>query len=75
MSMKTISSLLLALALGFALAACEREEPKGPAERAGENIDKAIEQAGDKAEEAADKLGQAIENTGDKLEQQTEPKQ
>ncbi|MCB1800788.1 MAG: hypothetical protein KDI82_03775 [Gammaproteobacteria bacterium] len=41
-----LSSLLL-------LSACEQE---GPAERAGEKIDNAIESAGDKIEQAGDKI-------------------
>lgn len=41
-----LSSLLL-------LSACEQD---GPAERAGEKIDNAIESAGDKIEQAGDKI-------------------
>lgn len=41
-----VSSLLL-------LTACEQD---GPAERAGEKIDNAVESAGDKLEQAGDKI-------------------
>jgi len=45
--------LVLSVALGFAFASCEN---KGPAEKAGEKIDKVVEKAGEKAEEAGDKV-------------------
>lgn len=51
-----ILTLLFSLALG--VAACEQE---GPAERAGEEIDEAVEKAGDKMEEAADKVEEATD--------------
>lgn len=47
--MKTIPMLLLLGMLG--LTACEEQ---GPAERLGENIDEAVEEAGDAIEEATD---------------------
>ena len=43
---------------GSGLAGCERE---GPAERAGKNIDKATERAGDKVKEAGDRIKDASE--------------
>lgn len=48
---------LLAVAVLLAgLAACDKETP-GPAESAGKNIDRSMDQAGDKIEAAADKVG------------------
>jgi predicted small lipoprotein YifL len=55
-SKKTILVLFLATVF-LSLAACERE---GPAERAGEQIDNAVEDA-----------GAAIENAGDKVRDAT----
>lgn len=55
-------SLALFLAFGVLLSACESE---GPAERAGEQIDQAVESAGEKVEEAADSAGESIENATD----------
>jgi len=49
---------LLLLSMSVGLAACEKE---GPAERAGEEIDEAVEKAGDKMEEAADKAEEATD--------------
>jgi hypothetical protein len=48
----TFNKLALAalLVLTFGLAACE----KGPAEKAGEKIDNAVEETGDKIEDATD---------------------
>ena len=56
---------LLAAAVGFGLAACEK---KGPAERAGEQIDKAVEKAAEKAEETGKKVGDAAKETAEKVE-------
>jgi hyperosmotically inducible protein len=53
-----LAVLLFATALGA--AACER---KGPAERAGEKIDKAAEKAGDAVKDASDK----VKDAGDKV--------
>lgn len=50
--MSHFMKILLALLLSTVLFGCE----KGPAEKAGERIDEAVEETGDKAEEACDKL-------------------
>jgi len=52
-----VSMLLVA-----GLAACEKQNP-GPAESAGKNIDRTMNQAGQKIGDAADKAGVAIEDT------------
>lgn len=53
------ATLLLALG-GFSLAltGCEQQ---GPAERAGENIDDAVEDAGDRMEDAGDRIEDAFD--------------
>jgi hypothetical protein len=48
---------VLVFALG--LYGCEAE---GPAERAGEEVDQAVEQAGDTAERAGERVEEATEN-------------
>jgi len=68
---RKLAILLLAVGLGFGIGACER---KGPAERAGENIDKAVERAGDKVERAGEKVGDAAERAADKVEEKTDRK-
>ena len=45
--------LLAAMIFSIGLVACDRQ---GPAERAGEKIDRAAEKAGDKVDEASKKL-------------------
>ena len=63
--MKILAILTLATAVGSGFAACEK---KGPAERAGEKIDKAVEKTGDKAAETGNKIGEAAEKTGKKID-------
>jgi len=47
-----MKALILALLAAAFLVACER---KGPLERAGEKVDRAVERAGDKIENATDR--------------------
>ena len=57
--MKFNSGMAAAIAMTFAiggLAACE----KGPAERAGEKIDNAAKNVGEKMEDAGDKIKDAV---------------
>ena len=56
---KTLITLLLASGLSLGLVGCDRD---GPAEEAGEDIDRAMDNAGDNLERAGDK----IENATDK---------
>jgi predicted small lipoprotein YifL len=50
--------LVCGLMLVFSLASCEK---KGPAEKAGEKIDKTVEKAGEKVEKAGDKIKEETE--------------
>ncbi len=59
---KTVSVVLSMSALLIALSACQKQE--GPAERAGKEVDKAIDQAGQQVEKAGDKIQDAAK--GDK---------
>ena len=58
-----VASISLGAALIF--AGCETQ---GPAEQAGQQIDKATQQAGDKAEEVGTAVGDKIETAGDYLD-------
>lgn len=49
-------------------AACKKE---GPAERAGEKIDKTVEKAGEKVKESSEKAGDKIEEAGEKVKEAT----
>lgn len=51
----------LLLAPWLALAGCDGCEREGPAERAGEKVDDAVEDAGDAAEDAGDKVEDALD--------------
>jgi predicted small lipoprotein YifL len=50
-----------AILMVASLAACK---PKGPAEQAGENIDRATEKAGQQIEKAGDKLQDSAKGDG-----------
>lgn len=74
-TVKKIIALLCGLMLVLFIAACEDE---GPAEKAGEKIDNAVEstqesmeEAGDKLEEQMEEAGDKIEETGDKIQEKT----
>lgn len=57
---------LLAGVFAVGISACEDE---GPAEKAGETVDEAIDETGDTMEEAADSAEEAAEEAGDELEE------
>ncbi|MHB8882447.1 MAG: hypothetical protein ACYC69_13170 [Thermodesulfovibrionales bacterium] len=50
--------LVSGLMLVFSLSACEK---KGPLEKAGEKVDKAVEKAGEKVEKAGDAIKEKTE--------------
>lgn len=52
-SIQIVSAALIASALLVALPGCEKE---GPAERAGESIDEAVEKTGEQIEKAGDAI-------------------
>lgn len=60
--MQTKRIVLLAMVTALTLGAAGCEERKGPAERAGEKIDKAVDSAGDAVEDAGDKVEDATDN-------------
>jgi hypothetical protein len=57
-SITVLSAALLAALLGLASAACREE---GPAERAGEAIDQAMEDVEEEAEKAKEEVEEALE--------------
>ena len=61
--------IVLSLAVGFVvLAGCEQ---KGPAEKAGQKIDKAVEDTGKDLQKAGEKLGEKLEEAGKKVKDVT----
>jgi len=62
---------ILAILAGLSLAACE-QAAEGPAEKAGKQIDEAVENTRDAVEDSIDKAGDKIEQAGDAIEEKTD---
>ncbi len=75
MQKKILFRLLLMMTLGLAVAMSGCDSSQGPAEKAGENVDKAVESSQNKIDEAADKItGEGpAEQTGEKIDKTLEP--
>ena len=69
MKLNTLALGALLLTTMIALSACQE---KGPAEKAGESIDNAVENMGDKIEDATDDAGGKLEDAGDAIEDKTD---
>ncbi len=54
---KTVSAVLVTSALLVPLFGCERED--GPAERAGQSLDNALDKTGEQVEKAGDRIQDA----------------
>lgn len=67
---RALSTATLVL-FGLGLGACSKE---GPAERAGEKIDNAIEETGESIDSGLENAGDKIENAADKVEDKMEEK-
>jgi hypothetical protein len=72
--MKQLTNISLgavALAFLFSAGACGKSErnAKGPAEKAGAKLGKAIDQATEKAGEAMEKAGEALKEAGQKAKE------
>lgn len=61
--------VIAGMALMLGICACEKE---GPAEKAGKNIDEAVENAGDAMKKAGESAGEKLEEAGDKVKDATE---
>lgn len=60
--------MVAAILLGFSLGGCGKEGGEGPAERAGKEVDKAMEKAGQAMEKAAESVKEAAKDAADKVE-------
>jgi hypothetical protein len=69
MNIKKTGALILLAFLALGMAACNKQ---GPAEKLGEKIDNAAEEAGDTIEDATDKADSKVEKLGDKIEDATD---
>jgi outer membrane lipoprotein-sorting protein len=71
-TVKKFFQLLCCLSLVLIFSSCEQE---GPAEKAGENIDEAMETSREKLEEAGEKIEETVEKGGEKIEEAGEKMQ
>jgi hyperosmotically inducible protein len=70
--MKNLGIRILTLGfLAVPLLACEQPD-KGPAERAGERVDEAVEQGKDAVDDAAESAGVKMEEAGDAIREKTD---
>ena len=67
--MKAFNNIFLGLVVGlFIFAGCSKsEDKKGPMEKAGQAVDKAMDQAKEKTGQAMEKAGEAIKEAGEKM--------
>ncbi len=65
--MKTFISLLVVVAL-TTMVGCSKQEEEGAAEKAGKQLDQAIEKAEAQTSEKMKEMGQAIEQAGEDME-------
>jgi hypothetical protein len=70
---RVLSTLSMTALIGSLACACAHndkpaEEPKGPAQKAGEKVDETAHEAKEKTENAADKAGDKVEEATDKDE-------
>lgn len=66
--MKAFNNIFLGLVVGlFIFAGCSKSEDKGPMEKAGQAVDKAMDQAKEKTGQAMEKAGEAIKEAGEKM--------
>jgi hypothetical protein len=73
---KTAASWMAIGILLAGLSACEKHEAaadgKGPAERAGQQLDHAASRAGEELNKAAEKAGEGMQSMGQKLQDKAE---
>ena len=65
--MRGIELVRIALALSFGITLLAGCEQKGPMEKAGEKVDKAVEGMGKEMKKAGEKVGEGLEEAGKKV--------
>lgn len=76
--MKSVATLMAIGVPVLSLSACQKKEvaeEKGPAEKAGEQIDQATARAGTELSKATEKAGQAMQQLGQKLQSEAQDMQ
>jgi predicted small secreted protein len=78
-STQALARLVLAGLLAANLAACQKNETasgeKGPAERAGQQLDQAAARAGEELNKAAQAAGKGMQQLGQKIQNEAEQAQ
>lgn len=78
-SMKSAVSLLAIGTLITSLSACQKQDvatdEKGPAEKAGQQLDQATARAGEELNKAAEKAGKGLQELGQKLQNEAQEAQ
>jgi hypothetical protein len=69
--MPTLNRLQVMVALGFALGMLVGCEQQGPAQKAGEKVDKAVDQAGKTMQKAGEKVEEAAKDAEKKIKEAT----
>jgi hyperosmotically inducible periplasmic protein len=69
--MTTINRLVAILTLAFGLAALAGCEQKGAAQKAGEKVDKAVDDASKAVERAGEKVGEKLDEAAKKVRDAT----
>jgi len=64
-----IGAVIVMTASLAALYGCQK--PEGPAEKAGQKIDKAVEKTGEKIDQTTEKLGEKVEKAGEDIKDAT----
>ena len=62
----TMGASVVMTALLVVLTGCQKQE--GPAEKAGQKIDKAVEKAGEKIDQTTEKVGEKVEKAGENIQ-------
>jgi hypothetical protein len=61
--------MVTAILLGFSLAGCGKKAGEGPAERAGKEVDKAMDKAGQAMDKATDAVKEVAKDATNKVEE------
>jgi hypothetical protein len=65
--MRGIGFVRVVLALSFGITLLAGSEQKGPMEKAGQKVDKAVEGVGKEMKKAGEKVGEGLEDAGKKV--------
>ena len=66
--------MVTAILLGFSLAGCGKKAGEGPAERAGKEVDKAMDKAGQAMDKATDAVKEVAKDAAGKVTAATKDK-